>query len=95
LFNKLFINNRPLDKVVVTFIINVCKHVLTFRSWCIYYYVLESMYCIFGCDVYVLLYTGYIKPKNPRNICLLLWPSGGYYNQPPIYDHIATVWSHL
>jgi len=27
--------NRPLDKVVVTFIINVCEHVLTFRSWCI------------------------------------------------------------
>jgi len=46
--------NRPLDKVVVTFIINVCEHVLTFRSWCIYYYVLEYVYCIFaGCDVNV------------------------------------------
>jgi len=28
--------NRPLDKVVVKFIINVCEDVLTFRSWCIY-----------------------------------------------------------
>jgi len=26
---KLFIINRPLDKVVVTFIINVCMYVLT------------------------------------------------------------------
>jgi len=32
----LLMSNRPLDKVSVTFIINVCEHVLTFRSWCIY-----------------------------------------------------------
>jgi len=29
---KLFMINRPLDTFVVTFIINVCEHVLTFRS---------------------------------------------------------------
>jgi len=85
-------NYRPLDKVVVTFIINVCLYVLTFRSLCIYYYVLEYVYCIFaGCDVNVLYYTlKYIKPKKPRIKCLSLWSSGGYYNQPPINDHIAT-----
>ena len=44
-----------------------------------------------GCDVNVLLYTGYIKPKNSRNICLSLCPSGGYYNQTTINDHIVIV----
>jgi len=64
IFNKLFINNRPLDKVVL-FIINVCKHVLTFRSWCIYYYVLEYVYYIFaGCDANVL----YTTPKNIKTL---------------------------
>jgi len=64
MFNKLFINNRPLDKVVVTFIINVCMYVLTLRSWCIYY-VLEYVYCIFaGCDVNVLytIHRSTLKP---------------------------------
>jgi len=41
IFNKLFINNRPLDKVVAIVIINVCKQVLTLRSLYIYYYVFE------------------------------------------------------
>jgi len=63
--------NRPLDKVVVTYIINVCMYV--FRSWCIYYYVLEYVYCIFaGCDVNVLYTTQkYIKTleTTKSNVC--------------------------
>jgi len=70
---KLFMINRPLDTFVVTFIINVCEHVLTFRSWCIYYYVLEYVFYICPvCHVNVLHYTPkYIKTlETPKsNVC--------------------------
>jgi len=44
--------NRPLDKVNCCNIYYKCMYVLTFRNWCIYYYVLAYVYCICaGCDV--------------------------------------------
>ena len=45
-----------------------------FRSWCIYYYVLEYMYCILaGCDVNVLYYTpGTVKPLKPRTLMFIV-----------------------